>query len=103
MKDASIISVSAIMCCIKHCKHIIYAEHKRTCAHHEGKGKAVGGMSDAAFKAHMGRFFDPSTGRQRLLCLSRTPVPENIAASDRAEEYQGWLLPHFKVISKFLP
>jgi hypothetical protein len=80
---------------------IMCAERKHTCEHHEGNGAAVGGMSDAAFEAHVDQFYDPSTFRRRVLCLSRTLVPENVAASDWTEEYQGWPLPHFKVISRF--
>jgi len=45
-------------------------------------------LEEKTYEAYFDRFFDKSTGKRRLTCQSRDPVPEDPEQGDRALAYQ---------------
>jgi hypothetical protein len=46
-------------------------------------------LSAEAREAQFAKLFDMNTGKRRLTCKSRLPVPESIVESDRKDEWPG--------------
>lgn len=46
-------------------------------------------MSDAAFEEQMNKFFDSTTGRKRMTCVSRDRIPENLRKGEKCQEWAG--------------
>ena len=64
------------------------AGNKKSCAHYD-EAKSTRALPSADFERQFDVFFDASTGKRRLTCLSRQLVPEQIQESSRAQEWRG--------------
>ena len=46
-------------------------------------------LTGDVFEAMFSGWFDYSTGKRKMKCISRSAVPENVQKSDRAAAYKG--------------
>jgi hypothetical protein len=76
---------------------MLLAGAKQSCPHIRTTNKEPPRLSAADGEAMLQRFIDPATGRRRLTCVSRCPVPERIDASERFEQWQGAPSPSWAV------
>ena len=60
-------------------------------------------LAEQTFEEQFAKFFDYTTGKRRLTCKSRLPIPEDVDASDRAAEYASVLPNPMSLCNNALP